>query len=68
MTEQNQVSLWMTKLSNRVQALVHNLGLPNDMGQNIKEFVFEIAKEQYKAGNSNGIRWARTNPDTRAIS
>ncbi len=62
MTEQNQTSMWMSKLSNRIQTLVHNLGLPSDMGQNLKEFIFEVAKEQYKAGNNSGIRWARLHP------
>ncbi|MBU4314886.1 hypothetical protein KJ673_00590 [Patescibacteria group bacterium] len=68
MTEQNQASMWMSKLNNRIQTLVHNLGLPNDIGQSIKEFVFEVAKEQYRVGNSSGIRWARTNPDPRPAS
>ena len=54
--------MWMSTLSNRAQELINNLGIPADMGDRIKDFMFEVAREQYKAGNSNGIRWARTNP------
>lgn len=64
MTEQITKNLWMTKLSNRAQELINNLGIPADMGDRIKDFMFEVAREQYKAGNNSGIRWARTNPQT----
>lgn len=62
MTEEKKKSMWMTTLSNQAQELINNLGIPADMGLRIKDFMFEVAREQYKAGNSSGIRWARMNP------
>jgi len=62
MSDEKSKSMWMTKLSNQTQELINNLGIPADMGDRIKDFMFKIAREQYKAGNINGIRWARTNP------
>ncbi len=50
---------WMTKLSGRTQDLINTLGIPADMGLHLKDFVFEVAREQYKAGNYNGINWER---------
>jgi len=38
---------------------MHNLGLPNEVGAEIKTLLLTIAKEQYMAGNRSGIRWAR---------
>ena len=62
MSDEKSKSMWMTKLSNQTQELINNSGIPADMGDRIKDFMFKIAREQYKAGNINGIRWARTNP------
>ncbi len=64
MTDEKTKGMWMSRLSNRAQELINNLGIPADMGERIKDFMFEVAKEQYRAGNNNGIRWARTNPQT----
>lgn len=58
----------MTKLSSRTQELMNNLGIPGDMGARIKDFVFEVAREQYKAGNKSGIRWARMNPQPSGVN
>ncbi|HAL49977.1 MAG: hypothetical protein UU40_C0019G0002 [Candidatus Uhrbacteria bacterium GW2011_GWD2_41_121] len=62
MTDTATRSKWVTELNNRIQTIVHNLGLNTDLGAHMKEFVFQVAREQYMAGNKNGIRWARTNP------
>ncbi len=62
MSDEKTKSMWMTKLNSRTQDLINNLGIPADMGERIKDLMFEIARDQYKAGNSNGIRWAKTNP------
>lgn len=62
MERQNQKSkkgLWMTKLSDRTQKLINTLDIPADIGMHVKDFVFEVAREQFKAGNYNGINWER---------
>lgn len=55
----NPQAKWYVDLSNRFEALMHNLGLPDEVGVEIKTLLISIAKEQYMAGNRSGIRWAR---------
>lgn len=63
MTQDNTTpNRWYTELVQSVNGLAEELGL-DDMGtQKLRDFAFEKAKEQFKAGNRSGIRWARTNP------
>lgn len=55
---------WYTELVQAVNGLGEELGLDDQGTQRLRDFAFEKAKEQFKAGNRSGIRWARTNPST----
>jgi len=57
--EKSAKAKWYVDLCNRFEALMHNLGLPEEVGVEIKTFLLAVAKEQYMAGNRSGIRWAR---------
>lgn len=53
---------WLSKLLGNFNDLMQRLDMPSDLHEEIKAFVLQVARDQYKAGNSSGIRWARTNP------
>jgi hypothetical protein len=53
---------WITKLNNSFNDLMNRLEMPGDLADEIRGFMMQIAREQYKAGNNSGIRWARMNP------
>lgn len=38
------------------------LDAPEEIVPDIRAFLLETAREQYKVGNRSGIRWARMNP------
>lgn len=62
MSEQTTANRWYSMLATEANSLGEELGL-DDMGtQKLRDFLFAKAKEQYKAGNRSGIRWARMNP------
>ena len=61
MSEQNK-NLWISKLANRAGELAEELELTEKQTEKLKDFVFSVAREQYRAGNSAGIRWGRMNP------
>lgn len=50
---------WYTELLHRFNELVQRTGLPEDVASEVKILLFEIAKEQYLAGNRSGIAWLR---------
>lgn len=57
MTEKPKFTPWHVKITERFDSLIERLAIPDDIAQEIKAFLFEVAKEQYKSGNSSGIRW-----------
>ncbi len=49
---------WYKALVNEINSVSEELGL-DDMGTDrLRDFVVERAKDQFKAGNKSGIRWA----------
>ena len=53
---------WYESLMSSHQALVRKHDLPQDIADEFLGFVIDVAKSQYRAGNSSGISWARKNP------
>ncbi len=53
---------WYETLLNSHQAIMRKHDLPQDIADEILGFAIDIAKTQYRAGNSSGIAWARKNP------
>lgn len=56
---------WYIDLCNRFEALMHNLGIPPEAGEQIKDLCVQVALEQYKVGNKCGIRWAYEQQEAR---
>ncbi|MCR4312062.1 MAG: hypothetical protein NUV56_02135 [Candidatus Uhrbacteria bacterium] len=54
--------LWYKKLTESFTMLTRKHGLPEDIADEFLGFIIDMAKQQYKAGNSSGIIWARKNP------
>jgi len=50
---------WYVSIQKRLTEFSEKLALPEDIASEIKVFVFEVAREQYKKGNNSGICWAR---------
>ena len=57
---------WYKELASSCNGLAEELGLDDFGTSKMREFVFAKAKEQFKAGNRNGIRWARSTPASAA--
>lgn len=55
---------WLSRLTGNFNDLMHRLDMPDDLQNEIRPFIMQVARDQYKAGNSSGIRWARMNPAT----
>ncbi len=53
---------WYKNLISSINTLAEEIGLDDSSTQKLREFIFAQSKEQFKAGNRSGIRWARTNP------
>ncbi len=53
---------WYADLVNETNGLAEEIGLDDMATTRLRDFVVAKAKDQYKAGNRSGIRWARTNP------
>ena len=58
----NEQAPWYKNLISAINTLAEEIGLDDTSTQKLREFIFMQAKEQFKAGNRSGIRWARTNP------
>ncbi len=61
MSEQT-TSKWQTTIINTSNTLAEEFGLDDLAAQKLRDTVMTVAREQYKAGNRSGIKWARTNP------
>lgn len=49
---------WYELLTIQCHTLAEKLGLDDLGAEELKSFINRIAKDQYKAGNKSGIRWA----------
>lgn len=49
---------WFVEMTTKFNQLAQNLGIEGPPAQEMRNFMIEIAKEQYKAGNKSGIAFA----------
>jgi len=49
---------WYDSLITRVNTFSEELGLDDFSTSKFRDFMFEVAKEQYKRGNKSGVAWA----------
>lgn len=49
---------WYDKISDSFELLMKKFDMPEDMQIEIREFVFGVAREQFRVGNKSGISWA----------
>lgn len=49
---------WYDKISDSFELLMRKFDMPEDMQIEIREFVFGVAREQFRVGNKSGISWA----------
>ncbi|PJA47403.1 hypothetical protein CO172_01620 [Candidatus Uhrbacteria bacterium CG_4_9_14_3_um_filter_36_7] len=49
---------WYHKLLHECRAMIDRLQLNEQDAELFQSFVTRVAKDQYKIGNSSGIRWA----------
>lgn len=54
--ENNKIS-WYDKLSDSFDALMRKFDMPEDMQIELREFMFSVAKDQFRSGNKSGISW-----------
>ena len=59
---------WYGRLVSAINGFGEELGLDDQSTSRLREFVMATAKDQFKAGNKSGIRWARMNPPRSAAS
>lgn len=50
---------WYSKLLGNISKATNDLQLPGEMKEPFREFVMGVARDQYVAGNKNGIKWLR---------
>lgn len=62
----NDKASWFMSLIASIQGMAEELGLDDMSSQKLREFVLNIAKEEFKAGNRSGISWARKNSSKNA--
>ena len=57
-TENKEQPKWYVNMVTRLNELSNKLGLEGPAVSEVRDFMFEIAKEQFKSGNKSGIRFA----------
>lgn len=50
---------WYTQLLQRVTDIAQKFELEDNQQAELREFVVEVAREQYNTGNRSGISWLR---------
>ncbi|RMD51298.1 hypothetical protein D6827_02525 [Candidatus Parcubacteria bacterium] len=58
-TIKNTNAMWYQNIINRFEKLIKEIQANEKQAEKIKDFVLNIAREQYLNGNRSGIRWAR---------
>lgn len=56
---------WYVNMVARFNELAQNLGVEDPIADEIRQFMFTIAKEQFKIGNKSGIRFAMSDEGKR---
>ena len=55
---QNQPSSWYKNLCDRVNEVAESFGLDDPQTNRFRDFIMQIARDQFKAGNKSGAGWA----------
>ncbi len=48
---------WYEKISDNFEALMRKFDMPEDMQVELRNFVFSVARDQFRVGNKSGISW-----------
>jgi hypothetical protein len=54
----NENPKWYVNMVARFNEIAQNLGVEGPIADEMRQFMFTIAKEQFKVGNKSGIRFA----------
>lgn len=66
---ENQTSKkWYEELILGINSLAERFGLDDISTSELRDFIIQVAKEQYKVGNKSGARWAFKKMETEAAS
>ncbi|MBI4592370.1 hypothetical protein HY733_02895 [Candidatus Uhrbacteria bacterium] len=55
---QNQQNNWYKILCDKINELSENFGLDDAQTSRFRDFIIGIARDQFNAGNRNGVGWA----------
>lgn len=58
MSEETKTTNWYRELVSRVNSLSETFGLDDLQTSDLRTFVVNVARDQYKIGNKLGISWA----------
>ena len=58
MMEQKTQNNWYRNLMSHCNSLAEKFGLDDLSSEELRSFVNQVARDQYKLGNKSGIRWA----------
>lgn len=53
-------SQWYSDVISKSNRFAESFQLDEMQSANLREFILEVAQEQYKMGNRSGIAWARS--------
>ena len=53
----NPTAKWYVSLCSRFNELMDRNGIPEEISSEVKLFVIDIAKEQYRSGSKSGAAW-----------
>ena len=56
--EKSSIAKWYEELISSINQLSEQFGLDENSATHLREFIIQIAREQYKIGNKSGARWA----------
>jgi hypothetical protein len=51
---------WYKKIITECNTLAEKFGLDDLLGQEFRDFVIRVARDQYKVGNKSGIAWLKS--------
>ncbi len=56
-TESSSGKRWYSTLMDNFRALMKKHDMPEDIAIELENFIVDVAKAQFKAGNKSGIAW-----------
>ena len=54
----NQHKHWFKNLQDKINEFVGQLGLDDTQTNQFRDFIIALARDQFNAGNKNGVGWA----------